>query len=93
MKFKNLMFEGNISEEEGYNKLKEKIIHGMAMWIAEKECKELKKNPTIEVIFLVELDSRRARGTLKNICGENPKNPRLPWEREVEGCFRQQRSG
>ena len=45
----------------------------MATWVAEKECKEVKKNPFLEVIFPIELDTRGAKGALKNLCGEYPK--------------------
>ena len=45
--FENLMFEGDITEEEGYEKLEEEIIHGMVLWVAEKEWKEVKKTPPL----------------------------------------------
>ena len=60
--FENLMFEGDITEEEGYEKLEEEIIHGMVLWFAEKDWKEVKKTPPLR--SLSELDVRGAKGAL-----------------------------
>ncbi len=48
--FHNLVQESRVSEEEGSEKLLDKI-GGLRNWVIEKEVKEERKAPTVELTF------------------------------------------
>ena len=62
--FENLMFEGDITEEEGNEKLEEEIIHGMVLWVAEKRVEGGQENTSLEVTFPIELVARKVHSQL-----------------------------
>jgi hypothetical protein len=71
--FQNLVQESGMSEEEGYEKLLDKI-GGLRNWVIEKEVKEERKAPTVELTFPMPLSREEILGFLHDQVGASPKN-------------------
>ena len=72
VQFQNLVQESGMSEEEGYQKLIDKI-GGLRNWVIDKEIKEEKKAPTVEVTFPSPLSKEEISDFLEDFVGSPPK--------------------
>ena len=73
VQFQNLVQEAGMSEEDGYEKLNEKI-GGLRNWIIDKELKEEKKAPTVELTFPTPMSREEILGFLQEYVGASPKS-------------------
>ena len=65
VKFQNLVHQAGVGEEEGYQRLLEKV-GGLRKFVIEKELEEEKKTPEVEIIFHVSLEEEEIVELLKS---------------------------
>ena len=61
--FENLMFEGDISQEEG-QKIRRGNHSSMVLWVAEKRVEGRQEKTSLEVTFPIELVARKVHSQL-----------------------------
>ena len=64
---------GDITEESAYTMLTEKLTPGMKHWLTDKELKEEKKHPSVEVVFPAALDESAAKTTVETLSSQTVK--------------------
>ena len=70
--FNRLVFEAKVTEDEAYERLLEKI-GGLRNWVVEKELKEERKTPTVEILFPMAISREDVLEFLVEAIGGPPK--------------------
>ena len=73
VKFQNLVHQAGVGEEEGYQRLLEKV-GGLRKHVIEKELEEEKKTPQVEIIFPMVLEEEDVVDFLNGEVGDVPKS-------------------
>jgi len=72
VKFQNLIYQAGVGEEEGYQRLLEKV-GGLKKFVIDKELEEEKRTPAVEISFPMQMEEEDVVEFLDHEVGEVPK--------------------